>query len=329
MGNRACAFCLLKSSEDEAVQLNDEEIMAHPYQSAEDLSVHRRPQYSSSPSGANNNVALRTYVNESDIHLNGDSALFTPSREEPAPSSYQKTSSETKAEEEQNALRRQFEQLDVSQLQLKVDAVHTQDYPFLSDAYTVGVIKRSRVLFLLRGPSGLGKSTIASVIAAKYASSAVICSADDYFMHNGTYRFDPSRLRDAHEYCQAKAQTAALSGSCVIIVDNTNIKRWESSFYIKLARENEYVVVEIIPKSAWGYDVDELVKHSRHGVPRETIQRTLGDFEQLRLQYWGWFVNTEDSQLIRSQAEVFFVQCQTNMREFSTALQTLGGFVPG
>ncbi len=161
--------------------------MAHPYQSAEDLSVHRRSQYSSA--GANSNVALRTYVNESDVHLYGDTALFTPASEETVSSGYQNESNDTKGDEDQNALRRQFEQLDVSQLQLKVDAVRTQDYPFLSDIYTMSVIKRSRVLFLLRGPSGLGKSTIASVIAAKYGANAVVCSADDYFMHNGIYRF--------------------------------------------------------------------------------------------------------------------------------------------
>lgn len=302
--------------------------MAHPYQSAEDLTAQR---HRSTYANSNCNVAPRVDANEPSTHLNrrgNDSPTAFPAHIQHQ-GDYQHDRNGAKGETDQTALIREFEQLDVSQLQLKINSPHTLEYPFLADGYTVNVIRQSRVLFLLRGPSGSGKSTITSAIVAKYSSDAVVCSADDYFMQSGMYCFDASQLRDAHKFCQARSQAAVMSGSSVVVIDNTNIKRWETSLYIKLARENEYVVVEVIPKTTWQCDANELSKRSKHGVPREVIQRKLIEFEPLRVLYWGWFVNIENSQLIRSQAEVFFIQCQTNMREFSNSLQTLGGFKPG
>ena len=325
MGNRPCTFCHVKSSEDEEAQLNDDEILAHPYQSAEDLTVQRHQQYSSA--GSNSNVALRADVSESDPPRNRDTVSSTIAGRDHVNGSSWNDNIDAKGDAEQANLCRQFEQLDVSQLQTKSNFI--LDYSFLVDEYSVNVIQRSRVLLLLRGPSGCGKSTIANAVLAKYGSNATLCSADDYFMRNGIYRFDSSHLREAHEMCQNRSQTAALSGCNVIVIDNTNIKRWESSFYIKLARDNDYVIVEVLPKTAWKFDPDELCRRSKHNVPRDLIQKKLAEFESLRILYWAWFINIEDCQLIRSQAEVFFVQCQTNMREFSNTLQTLGGFVPG
>ena len=64
------------------------------------------------------------------------------------------------------------------------------NFPFLQDSNTIEYIKRSKVLFLLRGLPGSGKSTLVKQIQAAYAESAV-CSADDYFLQeDGTYNYD-------------------------------------------------------------------------------------------------------------------------------------------
>lgn len=51
-------------------------------------------------------------------------------------------------------------------------------------------------IYFLRGVSGSGKSTEAMRLANN--NKDVICSADDYFMKDGEYIFNPSLLAAAH-----------------------------------------------------------------------------------------------------------------------------------
>ena len=87
---------------------------------------------------------------------------------------------------------------------------------------------------ILRGPSGAGKSTYAK----KHYPSAVVCSADSFFMVEGEYRFDPKRLPEAHNECLRQfthAVSSHDSQSDRIVVDNTNTTVAEVSPYAALA----------------------------------------------------------------------------------------------
>jgi len=84
-------------------------------------------------------------------------------------------------------------------------------------------------LILLRGPPGAGKTTLAEV---GYPTFSRI-SADDYFLTNGSYAFDPRKLKVAHDICFARTKEALEAGKNVI-VDNTNRRLDEFSRYLKL-----------------------------------------------------------------------------------------------
>ena len=76
-------------------------------------------------------------------------------------------------------------------------------------------------VIILSGISGSGKSTF-----AKEHARSVIVSADHYFIRNGIYKFDPSKLGEAHGTCFKNyirlLQTGELtSNPRKIIVDNT------------------------------------------------------------------------------------------------------------
>jgi len=60
-------------------------------------------------------------------------------------------------------------------------------------------------LFLLRGLPGSGKSTLAKSLGG------INIEADQYFMVDGEYKFDSSKIKLAHNYCQS--QTQAWMGS--------------------------------------------------------------------------------------------------------------------
>ena len=64
------------------------------------------------------------------------------------------------------------------------------DFPFLTDIETIQWLKKNRVVFVMRGLPGSGKSTLVNAICKVYDSETpVICSADHYFIDdNGVYR---------------------------------------------------------------------------------------------------------------------------------------------
>ena len=57
-----------------------------------------------------------------------------------------------------------------------------------------------KTLYLLRGLPGSGKSTLAKSIGG------IHIEADQYFMEDGEYKFDGSKIKLAHNYCQSQTR---------------------------------------------------------------------------------------------------------------------------
>jgi len=135
-----------------------------------------------------------------------------------------------------------------------------------------------KILSIMRGPSGSGKSTHARMIKNAF-EGAVVVSADNYFMHDGEYQFDPSRISQAYNDCFYKFLDAIDLGVEEIIVDNTNIHNWEFANYIKAGRMNGYEieVVEFMATSV--EDIKTCIYRNQHNVPAEVIMRMCCEFE--------------------------------------------------
>jgi predicted kinase len=134
----------------------------------------------------------------------------------------------------------------------------------------------SRVLILLRGVPGSGKSTFANHMW----SSGVIFEADKFFLdENGDYRFDGSKLKDAHEWCRNSVEEAMQQNHMTagkhypeIIVSNTFTREWEMQAYFDLAKKYDYNVVSLIVENRHGG------KNVR-GVPDDKVQEMRDRFE--------------------------------------------------
>jgi ABC-type oligopeptide transport system ATPase subunit len=120
-------------------------------------------------------------------------------------------------------------------------------------------------MIINRGLPGSGKSTLSKKIYHLYGSEngSIICSGDDFFVtETGEYKFDASKLADAHTHAQNKASDACRNSISPVIIDNTNIKYWEVNKYLSIARSHNYIVILIEPKTAHKFDVEKLA--SKH-----------------------------------------------------------------
>ncbi len=112
-------------------------------------------------------------------------------------------------------------------------------------------------LFLLRGLPGAGKTTLAKSIAGMHIE------ADKYFMDGDEYKFDASKLKEAHAWCQ-NAVRVWMGSQGRIIVSNTFTQAWEMQPYYDLAEEYGYRVYSLIVEN----------RHdgkNQHGVPVEKL----------------------------------------------------------
>ncbi len=112
-------------------------------------------------------------------------------------------------------------------------------------------------LFLLRGLPGAGKSTLAKSL------SGIHLEADQYFMEDGEYKFDASKLKEAHAKCQ-NAVRVWMGSQDRIIVSNTFTQAWEMQPYYDLAEEHGYRVYSLVVEN----------RHdgvNQHGVPVEKL----------------------------------------------------------
>lgn len=124
----------------------------------------------------------------------------------------------------------------------------------------------NKILFIVRGLPGSGKSTFASTI------SNVYFEADQFFMQNGVYNFDPLKLKDAHAWCLSQTESMMERSESRIAVSNTFTQEWEMSAYYDIAKKHGYQVFSVIVEN----------RHdgkNTHGVPSEKIQMMKDRFQ--------------------------------------------------
>ncbi|XP_053660500.1 uncharacterized protein LOC128709521 [Anopheles marshallii] len=141
-----------------------------------------------------------------------------------------------------------------------------------------------RVMVLMRGAPGSGKSYLARSLIDRTSGGDYrnhIFSADDYFMVNGVYKFQPDGLDAAHRYNQQNVLSKARDGWSPIVVDNTNIRLWEMFEYVKIAASHGYFLEVLEPTTHWRNNSRSLAIRNTHGVPEPKIKNILQNFEKL------------------------------------------------
>jgi predicted kinase len=122
-----------------------------------------------------------------------------------------------------------------------------------------------KTLILLRGLPGSGKSTFAKLICNQHVE------ADMFFIQDGEYKFDVSKLKQAHEWCQWKTEEW-MKKRYNVVISNTFTMEWEMEVYFELAKQYGYQVHSLIVENRHG-GINE------HGVPADKLEQMENRFE--------------------------------------------------
>jgi predicted kinase len=129
-----------------------------------------------------------------------------------------------------------------------------------------------KTMILIRGLPGSGKTTFANFLQS-LGENVAICSADHYFEDpvTGEYKFDDSKLRQAHISCQQHAEFEMTQGNTVVI-SNVNARTREMKIYEELAEKYEYQVFHIVVENRHG-------NKSIHNVSDDLLEKMRARFK--------------------------------------------------
>ncbi len=119
-------------------------------------------------------------------------------------------------------------------------------------------------LTLIRGLPGSGKSTLAELLS--YQDNHIHYETDMYFIKDGVYQYDASKIKDAHMACQRHVRSA-LANAWNVIVSNTFTQMWEMRPYLEMPYTN-LKVIECHGKF-----------QNIHNVPNEVIEKMRARWE--------------------------------------------------
>ena len=150
---------------------------------------------------------------------------------------------------------------------------------------------------ILCGISGSGKSTYAK----NYFPTAEVCSADDFFMVDGEYKFDVTRLSKAHGAC-LRTFTGHMvcmpqDNETIIVVDNTNTTVAEVAPYASLTlaygHKLEIIIIDVPDKNELPDPVIKIARRNEHGVPVNVVCSQWARLEKLSHQLPSWWPVTK------------------------------------
>ena len=114
---------------------------------------------------------------------------------------------------------------------------------------------------------GSGKSTFAKTLGG------IHYEADMYFIDptTGEYKFDGSKIKLAHSWCQNRVEGDMVLNMDKIVVSNTFTQEWEMEPYFELAKKYGYKTFCVIVENRHGGT-------NVHNVPEDKIEQMKNRF---------------------------------------------------
>ena len=143
-----------------------------------------------------------------------------------------------------------------------------------------------KTVIINRAVPGSGKTTIARCITQALQSAGlqvVNHSTDEFFMYDGRYCFDISKLHEYHQQNLKNFIADLQRGTDVVICDNTNLQPWQTAPYTDNARKYGYRIIflNLTPRELHKHVQAQMVtpeKPDAHGVPEDRLAEFIEDF---------------------------------------------------
>lgn len=142
-------------------------------------------------------------------------------------------------------------------------------------------MKKQKVLIICRGCPGSGKSFLARRLAGRKGGK--IFSADMLVMNRDGYAWCQELCYRSHQICQQLVELAMKRGEKCVILDNTNLLPRHARPYVDLARKHGYSIEVREPETEWKHDLEILLLHGVHNVPKETVEDMLTTWKNVPL----------------------------------------------
>ncbi|CAH2301912.1 2, 3 -cyclic-nucleotide 3 -phosphodiesterase isoform X1, partial [Pelobates cultripes] len=200
---------------------------------------------------------------------------------------------------------------------------HTEGHkiPLLVDDHTVTTVRESKILVILRGLPGSGKTSLAKEIEQKFKDNSRLISADN---HNIKPTIRPS---DEGEYSKMDEE---LNTCCerreanLVILDDTHHDQERLNGLFDLANKYHFTVLILEPKTPWRLDCGQLKDRNHWKLSLEELKNLRPTLEkELVPLYFGWFVMKRDEDTLRKTSHDFLEQL-SNFKPFRKRLQEYG-----
>jgi predicted kinase len=147
-----------------------------------------------------------------------------------------------------------------------------------------------RILYLLQGIPGSGKSFMCELLVQSFMSNgsppytkvSIRSTDDQWYDEKGRYNYVSEKLADMHRKNQRLVVEDMQANTPVIIVDNTNIQKWQAEPYLALAKIFDYEIqvirVEVPVELAIARQAD---RPEDRRVPADVIREMHSRMEKL------------------------------------------------
>lgn len=127
-------------------------------------------------------------------------------------------------------------------------------------------------LMIVRGLPGSGKSTLARKMWETIPEYDEIFEADMYFMDGDEYKFDATKLCNAHKWCFQKVYES-IQYDYDVIVANTFTTNKEMKQYLELLYDFPTLEITVVDMKTQFESI--------HGVPEDTINKMKARWQPL------------------------------------------------
>lgn len=145
----------------------------------------------------------------------------------------------------------------------------------------------TKILYLMQGVPGSGKTTVAKMIREHHnalGDSTALISTDSFrFDDEGVYIFDAADNARYHKMAQKECiEEMANRDTNIIIIDNTNIQEWQAHPYLVMAEIYGYLVQVISVDSGLALAIErQQERRVDRQVPAGVIIRMYNDMERI------------------------------------------------